>query len=39
MTQHIAQMINIPFEFAKLGHGYSPPRRISMHNSMILLTQ
>jgi len=39
VTQGFAQMIDVPFEFTKLGHGYSPPARISMHNTMNLLTQ
>jgi hypothetical protein len=39
MTQYLAQLIDVAFEFSKLWHGYSPPTRISMHNSTILLTQ
>jgi hypothetical protein len=39
MTQYFAQLIDVAFEFSKLWHGSSPPTRISMHNSTILLTQ
>jgi hypothetical protein len=39
VTQRFTQLIDIPFEFTQLRHGYSPPARISMHNNMILLTQ
>jgi hypothetical protein len=39
MTQDFAQLIDVALEFCKLWHEDSPPTRISMHNSMILLTQ
>jgi hypothetical protein len=39
VTQGFAKMIDVPFKFTQLGHGNSPPARISMHNTMNLLTQ
>jgi hypothetical protein len=39
VTQGFAKMIDVPFKFTQLEHGNSPPARISMHNTMNLLTQ
>ncbi len=39
VTQGFAKMIDVAFKFTQLGHGNSPPARISMHNTMNLLTQ
>jgi len=39
VPQRFAQLIDIPLEFGKLWHEDSPPTRISMHNTMNLLTQ
>jgi hypothetical protein len=34
VTQRFAKPFDVVFEFTKLWHGYSPPARISMHNTM-----
>ena len=39
VTQGFAKLFDVAFEFTQLGHGNSPPARISMHNTMNLLTQ
>jgi hypothetical protein len=39
VTQGLAKLFDVVFEFTHLGHGNSPPARISMHNIMNLLTQ
>ncbi len=39
VTQCFAKLFDVVFKFTQLGHGNSPPARISMHNTMNLLTQ
>ena len=39
MAQNFAQSIDVTLEFSKTRHEYSPPTRISMHNTTNLLTQ
>jgi hypothetical protein len=39
VTQGFAKLFDVAFEFTQLGHENSPPTRISMHNTMNLLTQ
>jgi hypothetical protein len=39
VTQGFAKLFDVAFKFTKFRHGNSPPARISMHNTMNLLTQ
>jgi hypothetical protein len=39
VTQGFAKLLDVAFKFIQLGHGNSPPARVSIHNTMNLLTQ
>jgi hypothetical protein len=39
VTEGFAKLFDVAFEVGQFRHGDSPPTRISMHNTMNLLTQ